>query len=112
MKLWENILDQSCDLLWVCVRPSRLTNGREKGNFRVEVNHCPEGGGKISRKRPFGLYCRTNRQTINMCTKRLLLLIERVTIRKEFSKSIITKRRKLICQLCFLIIVKQTYVTS
>lgn len=50
MHIWENILDKTGDILWTCIRPSRLTNGRERGNFRVQVDHCPKGGAKISRK--------------------------------------------------------------
>jgi len=50
MQLWETILEASKDIDWTCVRPSRLTNGQEKGNYRIQLNHCPKGGGKISRK--------------------------------------------------------------
>ena len=50
MQQWETILENSKDIAWTIIRPSRLTNGPEKGNYRVQINHCPKGGGKISRK--------------------------------------------------------------
>lgn len=50
MQKWETILENSKDIDWTIVRPSRLTNGKEKGNYRVQLNHCPKGGSKISRK--------------------------------------------------------------
>lgn len=50
MQQWEAILENSKDIDWTIVRPSRLTNGQEKDNYRVQQNHCPKGGGKISRK--------------------------------------------------------------
>lgn len=50
MQKWETILDNSKDIAWTIVRPSRLTNGKGKANYRVQHNHCPKGGGKISRK--------------------------------------------------------------
>jgi len=50
MQKWESILENSQDISWTLVRPSRLTNGKGKGNYRVQLNHCPKGGGKISRK--------------------------------------------------------------
>ncbi len=50
MRRWETILENSKDIDWTIVRPSRLTNGKEKGNYRVGLNHCPKRGSKISRK--------------------------------------------------------------
>lgn len=50
MQKWETILENSQDIDWTIVRPSRLTNGQAKGDYRVQLNHCPKGGGKISRK--------------------------------------------------------------
>ena len=50
MQRWEKVLEECKDIDWTCIRPSRLTNGRFKGDYRVQVNHCPKKGGKISRK--------------------------------------------------------------
>lgn len=50
MQKWETILENSKDIDWSIIRPSRLTNGQAKGNYRIQLNHCPKGGGKISRK--------------------------------------------------------------
>lgn len=50
MQQWETILEECKDIDWTCIRPSRLTNGQRTGNYRVQLNHCPKGGGKISRK--------------------------------------------------------------
>lgn len=50
MQKWENILENSKDIDWTIVRPSRLLNGKEKGKYRVQLDHCPKGGSKISRK--------------------------------------------------------------
>jgi putative NADH-flavin reductase len=49
MQQWENMLEANRDIDWICIRPSRLTNGQEKGHYRVELNHSPEGGWQISR---------------------------------------------------------------
>lgn len=50
MQRWETILEENKDIDWTCIRPSRLTSGQEKGNYRIQINYCPKGGGKISRK--------------------------------------------------------------
>ncbi|QNL47813.1 SDR family oxidoreductase [Olivibacter sp. SDN3] len=50
MQKWEDILEHTTDISWTCIRPSRLTNGSEKGNYRIQQNYCPNGGRKISRK--------------------------------------------------------------
>jgi uncharacterized protein len=50
MQQWETILDNNKDIDWTIVRPSRLTNGKGKTNYRVQQNRCPKGGSKISRK--------------------------------------------------------------
>lgn len=49
MQKWERILENSKDIDWTIIRPSRLTNGKEKGSCRAQLNHCPKGGSKISR---------------------------------------------------------------
>ncbi|WLD23530.1 SDR family oxidoreductase [Flavobacterium dauae] len=49
MQKWETILENSKDIDWTIIRPSRLLNGREKGKYRVQQNHCPKGGSKINR---------------------------------------------------------------
>ncbi|MCB9230023.1 MAG: SDR family oxidoreductase [Bacteroidia bacterium] len=46
---WETILDDTRDLDWVCVRPPMLTNKPFTGVYRVNLNHVPPGGRKISR---------------------------------------------------------------
>lgn len=46
---WETILDDTKDIDWVCVRPTYLVNKPNTGNYRVNLNHCPKGGRKISR---------------------------------------------------------------
>jgi len=50
MQQWEILLENSTDMDWTIIRPSRLTNGKEKGNYRTQINHCPKGSKKISRK--------------------------------------------------------------
>ncbi|MEO7049705.1 MAG: NAD(P)H-binding protein [Ferruginibacter sp.] len=50
MQMWEAILEQCIDMDWTIIRPSRLVNGNEKGNYRIQQNHSPDGGGKIGRK--------------------------------------------------------------
>lgn len=50
MEQWENILENSKDIDWTIIRPSRLLNGKEKGKYRAQLYHCPKGGSKISRK--------------------------------------------------------------
>ncbi|MEZ4983233.1 MAG: SDR family oxidoreductase [Saprospiraceae bacterium] len=47
---WETILDDTKDIKWTCVRPSYLSDGKATGKYRVQLNHCPQGGRKISRK--------------------------------------------------------------
>lgn len=49
MQKWETILENSTGIDWTIIRPSRLTNGKEKGNYRVQLDHCPKGGSKINR---------------------------------------------------------------
>lgn len=49
MQKWETILENSTGIDWTIVRPSRLTNGKEKGKYRVQLDHCPKGGIKINR---------------------------------------------------------------
>lgn len=47
---FENLLEKYNDIDWVCIRPTRLTSGGFTGKYRTKLNHCPNGGGKISRK--------------------------------------------------------------
>jgi len=49
MQKWEIILEKSKNIDWTIIRPSRLLNGKEKGIYRVQPNHCPKGGNKINR---------------------------------------------------------------
>lgn len=49
MQKWETILENSKDIDWTIIRPSRLLNGKEKGKYRVQLDHCPKGGSKINR---------------------------------------------------------------
>ena len=49
MQKWETILENNKDIDWTIIRPSRLLNGKEKGKYRVQLNHCPKGGSKINR---------------------------------------------------------------
>jgi putative NADH-flavin reductase len=46
---WETILDDTKDIDWVCVRPTKLINKPATHNYRVQLNHCPPNGWKISR---------------------------------------------------------------
>lgn len=46
---WETILDDTKDIDWVCVRPTKLIDKPATHNYRVQVNHCPSKGWKISR---------------------------------------------------------------
>lgn len=46
---WETILDDTTDIEWICVRPTNLLNKPFTGTYRVNLNHCPKGGWKISR---------------------------------------------------------------
>lgn len=46
---WETILDDTQDILWTCVRPTYLTDKAFTEKYRVQANHCPKGGRKISR---------------------------------------------------------------
>lgn len=48
MQCWEGLLEDRRDIDWTIIRPSRLTN-EKKGKFRVQLNHCPNRGSKISR---------------------------------------------------------------
>jgi len=49
MQKWETILENSNGIDWTIVRPSRLLNGKEKGRYRIQLDHCPKGGTKINR---------------------------------------------------------------
>jgi putative NADH-flavin reductase len=46
---WETVLDDTKDIKWVCVRPPRLLNKKQTGKYRVQDQHSPKGGTKISR---------------------------------------------------------------
>lgn len=46
---WETILDETTDIDWICVRPTNLVNKPFTGKYRVNLNHCPKSGWKISR---------------------------------------------------------------
>lgn len=46
---WETILDDTKDIDWVCVRPPLLNNKPFTGEYRVNLNHVPKKGRKISR---------------------------------------------------------------
>lgn len=46
---WETILDDTKDIDWTCVRPPYLTNKPFTGNYRINLNHSPKGGRRISR---------------------------------------------------------------
>lgn len=49
MQKWETMLENSKGIDWTIIRPSRLTNGKEKDKYRIQRDHCPKGGSKISR---------------------------------------------------------------
>jgi len=49
MQKWEAILENNTSIDWTIIRPSRLLNGKEKGNYRIQIDHCPKGGSKINR---------------------------------------------------------------
>lgn len=49
MQKWETILQNNEEIDWTIIRPSRLLNGKEKGRYRVQLDHCPKGGSKINR---------------------------------------------------------------
>lgn len=46
---WETILDEASDIDWICVRPPKLVEKPFSGKYRVNINHAPKGGWKISR---------------------------------------------------------------
>lgn len=46
---WETVLDDTHDIDWTCVRPTYLVNKKPKGEYRIQNQHCPKGGRKISR---------------------------------------------------------------
>jgi putative NADH-flavin reductase len=46
---WETILDDTKDIDWVCVRPTQLIDKPATHKYRVQLNHCPSKGRKISR---------------------------------------------------------------
>lgn len=46
---WETVLDDTHDIDWICVRPTNLTNKSFTGKYRVNLDHCPPKGWKISR---------------------------------------------------------------
>ncbi len=50
MQQWESIQEANRDIDWICIRPSRLTNGKEKGQYRIAINYSPKGGWQISRE--------------------------------------------------------------
>jgi putative NADH-flavin reductase len=49
MKLWENILEQSLDIDWICIRPTYLINSERRLQYRINRTYAPENGWKISR---------------------------------------------------------------
>lgn len=49
MQKWETILENNKDIAWTIIRPSRLINGKGKGRYRIQLNHCPKAGSKINR---------------------------------------------------------------
>lgn len=49
MQKWETILENNREINWTIIRPSRLTNGKQKGKYRIQLNHCPKDGGNINR---------------------------------------------------------------
>jgi putative NADH-flavin reductase len=49
MQKWETILENNKEINWTIVRPSRLLNGKEKGKYREQLDHCPKKGSKINR---------------------------------------------------------------
>lgn len=49
MKILEQLLEESLDLDWTCIRPTRLTSQKGTHQYRINVNYNPKGGRKISR---------------------------------------------------------------
>lgn len=49
MQQWETILEGTPNIDWTVIRPSQLLNGKERGKYRVQIDHCPKGGSKIRR---------------------------------------------------------------
>ena len=49
MTRWETVLDETKDIEWTCVRPTYLKNKAFTGKYRVNSQHAPKGGWKISR---------------------------------------------------------------
>ena len=45
---WETILDETKDIDWICIRPPKLVAKELTGKYRVNLNHSPKGGWKIS----------------------------------------------------------------
>lgn len=50
MLKWEKNLDNNKDIEWTCIRPASLTKGKEKGNYRIQLDNLPLNGSEISRK--------------------------------------------------------------
>lgn len=49
MILLEKELENNLDIDWVCIRPTRLVSKSSNQQYRININHSPEGGSKISR---------------------------------------------------------------
>lgn len=49
MTLWEDTLEKSMDIDWVCIRPTYLRNGDLTRKYRVNKTYSPAKGWKISR---------------------------------------------------------------
>lgn len=49
MTLWENTLENSKDIDWICIRPTYLRNGELTKKYRVNKTYSPDKGWKISR---------------------------------------------------------------
>lgn len=49
MTLWENTLEKSKDIDWICIRPTYLRNKELTKKYRVNKTYSPEKGWKISR---------------------------------------------------------------
>lgn len=49
MTLWENTLENSKDIDWICIRPTYLRNGELTKKYRVNKTYSHDKGWKISR---------------------------------------------------------------
>lgn len=49
MAIWENTLEKSKDIDWICIRPTYLQNGVCTKKYRVNKTYSPDKGWKISR---------------------------------------------------------------